>query len=94
MRLECVIVANPPVTGVTWYHEKQELVSAAPHVSIALGEQTPTPGGAQCVASLALDAFAAADEAKYTCMAVNDCGQKSTSCYVRTDSEGASYCSS
>ena len=81
------------MTGVTWYHEKQELVSEAPHLSLALGEPTPTPGGAQCVASLTLDAFAPADEAKYSCLAVNDFGQKSTSCYVRTDSEGPCFSS-
>lgn len=88
MRLECVIVARPPVTRVSWSHEKQELVHAPPHLTLEVSEPTQTPSGTQIVAALTLDAYSPADEAKYTCNAENDLGQKSTSCYIRTEAEG------
>ena len=85
VRLEGSILSDAPLTRVQWLRDQQELVPQPQSALVQLSPPRQTPAGAEYTAALSIWSCAPADDAKYTCVAINPFGQTSSFCVLRIE---------
>lgn len=86
-RLEGAILSDAPLSKVVWQRNEQVLEPQASKAAVELSCVRQTPAGAEYMAALSILNCTTSDAGKYTCVAVNAFGHKSSNCQLRIEIE-------